>query len=131
MNFTIRPVVKKDYRFLYNLLKTRCSTWNISHKTMPSYKEHCEFNDKKPYRVDFVIYDSNEKIGRIYITNKQEVGIYALSKQVVIEVLEEVLGFAVDNKLNLFFNVSPNNKLLNNYFRKKGLKPIQYTYRYL
>ena len=34
------PVSKSDIRFLYDLLKERNSSINISHRKMPTYKQH-------------------------------------------------------------------------------------------
>ena len=125
------PVAKKDYRFLYNLLAKRPKYWNISHNVMPTYNEHCKFNNAKPYTLDYIIYEDKKRIGRLYVTHKDEVGVYCLSEKYIPRVLDEVLAAANDAHKAIFFNVSPNNELLNNYFRKKGLKVIQYTYKYL
>ena len=42
------PVSKSDIRFLYDLLKERNSSINISHRKMPTYKQHVKFVNSKP-----------------------------------------------------------------------------------
>ena len=37
--------------FLYDLLKERTPTVSISHKALPSFKEHCRFVASHPYRL--------------------------------------------------------------------------------
>ena len=53
------PVSKSDFRFLYDLLKERTSSTNISHKKMPTYKEHVKFVNSKPYAKWYVIHFQN------------------------------------------------------------------------
>ena len=45
----LTKVSEKDLRFLYNHLKDRDPIAYISHKSMPSYREHVEFVLSKPY----------------------------------------------------------------------------------
>jgi RimJ/RimL family protein N-acetyltransferase len=60
-------------QFLYELLRERDETINISHCKMPSFEEHIRFVDSRPYREWFIIFDEwgNLKmgpIGSIYLT---------------------------------------------------------------
>ena len=62
-------------RFLYDLLRGRKPWENISHKKMPSYEEHIEFVRSKPYKNWYII-DFKGPVGSVYITHKNEIGIF-------------------------------------------------------
>lgn len=128
MKLTLRKTSKQDYKFLYRLLKQRNPDENISHKVMPTYKQHCEFNDKQPYPQDYIVFDCGKKIGRFYVTDRMEVGIKFIDNKYTIPMLDEIFIVKDITGVRLFFNVSPRNKLINDYLKKKGLKIIQYTY---
>ena len=72
----LNSVSIKDFRFLYNLLNERDSKANISHKKMPTYSEHIKFVNSKPYNKWYIIKFKNKKIGSIYLTNQNEIGIF-------------------------------------------------------
>src|SRR5580692_8542980 len=68
-------------KFLYELLKEREPSQNISHREMPSYEEHIRFVDSYPYREWFVIFDEwgnveMGPIGAIYLSKQNEIGIF-------------------------------------------------------
>ena len=69
----LRQVRKSDSLFLYNLLKERDPKANISHKKMPTFKQHEKFMDSKPYSKWYVIMGSEEKLGSIYLTKESEI----------------------------------------------------------
>ena len=73
----IRSVIDSDFRFLFNLLKERSSTENISHKKMPTYNEHKKFVKSKPYSRWYIVVHSNKKIGSVYLSKNAEIGIYS------------------------------------------------------
>ena len=62
----LTKVSEKDLRFLYNHLKDRDPIAYISHKSMPSYREHVEFVLSKPYSYWYII-KINQKDYRLYI----------------------------------------------------------------
>ena len=130
MKVTLRQVYKEDYRFLYKLLKLRSKVEYISHRgVMPSYKEHCKFNDNKPYTGDWIILGEDKPIGRLYLSKNNEVGIHCLPKVNRKYVIDELLDLFCFN--HVYFNVSPKDKIINDYLKKRGLKLIQYTYENL
>ena len=125
MKLTVQPVCRTDYKFLYELLEKRNPCVNISHKVMPTYEEHCKFNETLPYKEDYVIYLDKEPIGRIYITKLDEIGIYFLPKydgEMYKAVLKDFMS-----KIK-FINVSPKNKELINILKQFNFNLIQYTY---
>ena len=73
---TLREVTKSDCRFLYKLLRERDPKTNISHKEMPSYSQHVKFVLSKPYSKWYTIRISNKKVGSIYLSNQNEIGIF-------------------------------------------------------
>lgn len=127
MRITLETVSKKHYKFLYFLLKQRKERENISHDgRLPSYRKHCAFNNKKPYKNDWIILDGCKPIGRMYVSMQDEVGVHCLNDVSVNAVLDEL--WDIFSIAHVYFNVSPKNKILNNYLKRKGLKLIQYTY---
>jgi len=72
----LKPVSKSDYRFLYDLLMERNPRANISHKKMPTYNEHVSFVSAKPYSKWYVILYRVNKVGSIYLTSQNEIGIF-------------------------------------------------------
>ena len=120
----INPVCAKDYKFLYELLKKRNSDESISHKAMPTYKEHVAFNKARPYAEDYIIYDGSKKVGRLYVTYNREIGIW-----VDASLRQRVFDLLLKDRILLFANVSPKNKEMQRFFKKNGFKLIQYTYR--
>ena len=119
-----------DYRFLYNLLKERDPLANISHKKMPSYHEHVLFVSSKPYSKWYVILYGANKVGSIYITTQNEIGIFIKKsfqdKQIGSVVLKKLIQ--KNPKKRYLANVSPKNKNSINFFKKNKFRLIQYTF---
>ena len=125
-----RLINKSDLKFLFNHLKERDPRENISHKKMPTYDEHVKFVLSKPYSKWYIILKSKQKIGSIYLSKNDEIGIF-LSKKFQ---GKNVGNFAL-NKLmkknprkRFLANVSPKNKKSIEFFKKNGFKLIQYTF---
>ena len=123
-------VSRLDYRFLYNLLKERDPLANISHKKMPSYHEHVLFVSSKPYSKWYVILYGANKVGSIYITTQNEIGIFIKKsfqdKQIGSVVLKKLIQ--KNPKKRYLANVSPKNKNSINFFKKNKFRLIQYTF---
>jgi len=132
MKYTLRPVYRTDYTFLYNLLSERDERENISHQSMPSYEEHCRFWERVPYKDDYIILLNDAPIGMVYLTHQDEVGIHFIkdkwSNDIVKKVIDDLL---VKHKgQTLYFNTSPLNKSLLRLLKKMNCKLIQHTYEY-
>lgn len=65
-------------RFLYQLLAERKVSESISHKRHPSWEEHWEFVQSKPYLGWYLIVDGEDWLGTCYITKYREVGIWLM-----------------------------------------------------
>jgi RimJ/RimL family protein N-acetyltransferase len=131
MGIVLFPVSKNHYKFLYELLKERKPEQNISFK-MPSYKEHCKFNDTKPYTEDYVIFNGQRLVGRIYIYKNKYPGLDL--DTVGIHIKKEFRGQGYGRKAlrkfkkTLYANISVNNIVSQKFFEKMGFKPLQITY---
>lgn len=126
----IKPVTRSDYLFLYQLLKVRDPRANISHKSLPTYKEHINFVKSKPYSVWYIIFFKNKKVGSVYLTKQNEIGIF-LKK----EIHGKGIGSAAlklliksNPRSRYLANISPRNTKSTRFFMNHGFKLIQYTY---
>ncbi|EGG41211.1 hypothetical protein Nlim_2020 [Candidatus Nitrosarchaeum limnium SFB1] len=132
MSIRLRNVNQSDFRFLYNLLKERDPNMNISHKKMPTYSEHVKFVKSKPYTKWNVIEYGKQKIGSIYLSKNDEIGIFLKKqfqgKNVGQESLE--LFRKMNPRKRYLANVSPKNIISQKFFKKNDFKLIQYTYEF-
>ena len=77
---SLKLVTNTDANFLFDLLKDRDPRTYISHKKMPTYEEHSKFIKSKPYSKWYIIFKSKQKIGSIYLSKNDEIGIFILKK---------------------------------------------------
>lgn len=127
---SIRPVNTSDFRFLFNLLKERDPKANISHKKMPTYSEHIKFVKSRPYSKWYIIVNGKMKIGSIYLSKNDEIGIF-LKKSLngkgfgnkAIKLLMEK-----NPRTRYLANVNPKNLFSAKFFKNNGFKLIQHTY---
>jgi len=126
----LHPVLSNNIRFLYQLLKERDPRINISHKTMPSYSEHKKFVNSKPYDKWYIIKVKNKKIGSIYLTTQNEIGIF-IKKNIQGQNLgKQALSLMIskNSRKRYLANVNPKNSKSIRFFKNNGFKLIQYTY---
>jgi RimJ/RimL family protein N-acetyltransferase len=123
-----------DYYFLYELLKQRNDTINISHKETPTYEQHCNFVKSKPYPYYKLIGDIDNRIGVCYVTEKNEIGIFIDKKyqgqgygKAVLRRIIEINAFRKKFHV-LYANINPRNLKSQNLFKDLGFKLIQQTY---
>ena len=126
----LKPVSKSDYQFLYDLLMERNPRANISHKKMPTYNEHVSFVSAKPYSKWYVILYRVNKVGSIYLTSQNEIGIFIKksfqNKQIGNIALRKLIK--KNPKKRYLANVNPKNKKSIRFFKNNGFKLIQYTF---
>ena len=127
---TIRLVKESDFRFLFNLLKQRDRRTNISHKKMPTYYEHVKFVKSKPYSKWYIIQKSKIKIGSIYLSKNNEIGIFMNERfqreGIATKALELIINKNPRSKY--LANVNPKNLRSAKFFKKNKFKLIQHTY---
>ena len=130
LEIKFKSVTSSDIRFLYRLLKERESHVNISHKKIPSYSKHTKFVLSKPYSKWYIIIHKNKKIGNVYLTKMNEIGIFILKSVKIKGIGHGVLVklFEMNPKSRYLANVSPQNKKSAAFFKKNGFKLIQHTY---
>ena len=132
IDLKLREVGDSDSGFLYKLLKKRDLKANLSHKKMPSYKQHIKFIKSKPYQKWYIIEKNRKKLGTIYFSKQNEIGIHFLP-----EIQSELISQASIQELirknpkkKYFMNVSPKNQRLIKFFEKNGFFLFQYTFEY-
>lgn len=127
---TLKTVTDADHKFLYELLENRDSRTNISHKKMPTYRQHVKFVKSKPYSKWYVIILSKEKIGSIYLSKTDEIGIFIqknFQKQNLGKsALKEL--FKKNPRKRYLANVNPKNQKSIQFFKNNGFNLIQYTF---
>ena len=127
---SLKSVTNSDIKFLFDLLKERDPRVNISHRKMPTYSQHTKFIKSKPYSKWYIILKSKQKIGSIYLSKNDEIGIF-LSKKFQ---GKNVGNFALNELMKkntrkrFLANVNPKNKKSISFFKNNNFKLIQYTF---
>ena len=107
-NLKFKEINKSDLKFLYQHLNERDPKENISH----------------------IILQKNKKIGTIYLTHDDEIGLH-LKKEwfnnAILEETFEILKKTIPQK-RYVVNISPKNLKLKNFFLKKGFFMSQQTF---
>ncbi|MEM2160340.1 MAG: GNAT family N-acetyltransferase [Candidatus Nitrosotenuis sp.] len=126
----LRPVSSIDFRFLFDLLKERDPKANISHKKMPTYSEHVKFVKSKPYSRWYIIEKSKTKIGSIYLSKSNEIGIFLKKKYSGRGYGSEALRVLMEKnpRSRYLANISPRNLNSIRFFKNNGFKLIQHTF---
>ncbi len=123
--------VKGSAEILYKLLQERTPEQSISHKKMPTMKEHLKFIFSEPYEVWYLIEADDIYVGSIYLTRLREVGIFIFKehqhKGYAIKAVTELKNIYPGDFLA---NVSPQNKASIEFFEKLGAKHIQNVYSF-
>ena len=131
----LKEVQKSDCSFLYELLLERKLYVNISHKKNPTYVKHVKFVMSKPYSKWYIIYYRKQKIGSIYLTKQDEVGIHfkepvkstlQLRKLLWLQVLKMMMKKNPRNRY--LVNINPSNTKMKTFLKNAGFKLIQHTY---
>jgi RimJ/RimL family protein N-acetyltransferase len=60
---------------LYQLLAERTPAESISHRSMPSFAQHCTFVRGRPYLAWYLVEDDGEIVGATYLSHQREIGI--------------------------------------------------------
>jgi len=127
---SLKFVTKSDGQFLYELLLEREPSVNISHKKIPTFQQHLKFINSKPYSRWYIIKKNDQKIGSIYLTKQNEIGIFIKK-----EFQKEGLGMKSMKLLimknprsSYLANINPKNLKSAKFFKKFGFKLIQHTY---
>ena len=125
----LKNVSKTDLEYLYQLLKKRDPRANISHRTMPTFENHKKFVLSKPYSKWYIIISNNKKIGSIYLSKLNEIGIFLdkdYQKHGVGNIALKLL-MEKNPRKRFLANINPDNKTSFKFFKNNGFKLIQFT----
>jgi hypothetical protein len=130
ITINLKLISEKDHKFLYELLKEREPSMNISHKKMPTFNEHVNFILSKPYLKWYIILQGIKKIGTIYLSKQNEIGLFLKKESNIANIKKVVLKLMIEKnpKKRYLANVNPKNKELIKFFKKNNFKLLQYTY---
>ena len=127
---SLKSVTNSDVKFLFDLLKERDPRVNISHRKMPTYSQHTKFIKSKLYSKWYIILKSKQKIGSIYLSKNDEIGIFLSKKfqgkNVGNSALNELMK--KNPRKRFLANVNPKNKKSISFFKNNNFKLIQYTF---
>ena len=76
----LKAVTLEDSEFLYELLKQREGQVNISHSSLITWEEHLDYIKNHSYKSWDVIWAENNRVGNIYLTQRDEIGIFVDKK---------------------------------------------------
>ena len=126
----LKPVSKSDYRFLYDLLKERNPRTNISHKKMPTYRQHVSFVSSKPYSKWYVVLYDDSRVGSLYLSKQNEIGISFVDSSSHDQLGNHALQLLIKKnpRKRYLANVSPLNKKLQSFFIHNNFTQLEYTY---
>ena len=127
----LKNIRKSDCEFLYNLLLEREEKTNIEHSTPPSFAEHSKFIKSKPYSKWYIIVDENQnRMGTIYLTKKNEVGIFIKKEYLKKGIGSIALQTLIQKnpKSRYIANINPKNQKSKSFFKKHGFEPFQISY---
>ena len=126
----LKSVTLDDAEFLYELLKQREGRVNISHRSIPTSTEHRDYIENHSYQSWDIILVDNNKVGNIYLTQRDEIGIFLDKKfhgrgygsQALKQFMKK------NGKKRYLANINPTNYKSIQFFGKHGFVHIQNTY---
>lgn len=129
-NINLKKVTLLDADFLYIILEERKPNSNISHKKMPTVLHHKKFIQSNPYLYWYMIFFKNVKIGTVYLTSINEIGLHIKKEfqnlQIEITILKKL--FQKHPRNRYLVNVNPKNKKMVEFLKCNQFKILQHTY---
>ena len=97
---------------------------------MPTYEEHVKFIESEPYSKWYIIQIDDKKIGSIYLTKENEIGIHFFTQYEESERFQNVIKefFLKEPQDRFVMNVSPKNEQYIDLVKKLGFHLVQHTY---
>ena len=138
LNFIKVNYSDSHIKALFKILKDRKINSSISHKKLPTYKEHKKFVLSMPYRYWLFIRGENINLGSVFVSRNNEISINLLENDE--STYAEVLHFVINNfkplkaipskrNSNFILNISPKNKFVLNILKKFKIEKVQETYK--
>jgi hypothetical protein len=138
LTFTRVRKESKHVKALYLLLQER--EHGISHKTMPTFREHREFVMNHPYRAWYLVSMGKMIVGTIYLLKDNSIGVNlpGNSPEMVSAAVnwirarfQPLRGRKSVRSHYFHVNASTGNEDLQSALRKMGATPIQVTFAFL
>lgn len=115
---------------LYRLLEERSDDINISHRSMPTWRQHLSFIRSRPYTAWYLLEHEKEIVGSIYLSKTNEIGIFllrahqgrGLGKKAVQTLMKR------HPRKRFLANINPRNGNSIAMFEGMGFRHIQNTY---
>jgi len=129
-DIVLKPVKKGDYRFLFELLQERRKKEIISHKKMPTFSQHQKFVSSKPYSKWYIIFYNQNKLGSIYLSKQDEIGIH-IKKEISSEKIKlRALKILIEKnpRKRYLANINPRNTNMTKFYKKHNFHLIQHTF---
>ena len=97
---------------------------------MPSYRQHVSFISSKPYSKWYVILYDDSRVGSLYLSKQNEIGISFVDSSFHNQLGNHVLKLLIKKnpRKRYLANVSPLNKKLQNFFINNGFTQIDLSY---
>ena len=126
----LKSVTSDDAEFLYELLKQREGRVNISHRSVPSLTEHRDYIKNHSYQSWDIIWVENNRVGNIYLTQRDEIGVFIDNKFQGRGYGSQALKQFMEKNGNKRYlaNINPTNYKSIQFFGKHGFTHIQNTY---
>jgi hypothetical protein len=117
---------------LYRLLEEREPHVNISHRGMPSWKNHIRFIAGRPYSAWYLIRSSEGYIGAVYLTALGEIGIGVVAnwRGRGFEVAAIKAIMRKHPRSRFLANINPRNSDWIGMFRQLDFRLLQQTYEF-
>jgi RimJ/RimL family protein N-acetyltransferase len=134
MNLVSVYRVREAPQILYELLKSRDPSVNISHKKLPTWDQHKKFIKSSPYKAWYLIDIDGLYVGSVYLTNNDEIGIFLFpNHQNKGHGAAAAIRMLIDKhpRPRYLANIAPFNEAYIEMFKKLGFKPLQHTYEKL
>jgi RimJ/RimL family protein N-acetyltransferase len=126
-------VYSRDDRaeLLYQLLAERDETVNISHKGMPTFKDHEKFIASHPYE-DWCFVCDPEPVGAVYLTKQNEIGVFIFTGSQGKGYAREAIKALMEKHgpRRYLANINPHNEASRFLFSGLGFKLVQQTYEH-
>lgn len=121
-------------KILYDLMGERDATVNISHRQMPSWKDHVRFVRSRPYKAWYLVSSAAMPptiVGAAYLSKNSEIGIFLFKshrRQGYGEAAVQALMKKHPGTPRFLANINPKNLRSIEFFKDLGFRHIQNTY---
>lgn len=117
---------------LYRLLRDRDPKINISHTEMPTFDEHVDFIESRPYAAWYLVQNEGANIGSVYLTRDDEIGVFIFKRHhghgYGPKAVEQLMEYHPRDRY--YANIAPMNQISKKVFQRLGFRKHQETFIY-